>query len=353
VSGRTLALALVGGDRALAAELEAVAVELGDVLLLAPSAADRADAVLVADSRGASLADEIRELTRLRPWQPVLCIDGGDGVDPGRAMAAGARGLMTRPLTRDALRDGLLAAGAFDAPSPGASMTGTEIVVLLGAVGGAGTTTAAVALARALGDAVVVDLDLSAGDAVAVADASRGHDDLLLRLAAPGALQTERLASQLARSDDLLVLPAPALPEQADLVDEDGARRALVALAGIAPRLVIDAGSRIGPETVPALERARSIVLVTTADQRGARGLARTVGLLGRLALGGRRLGVFMRHGAGDAAAAAVLAGDAGLPLLAVVREDRSIAASGRRGASPPRAPYAPLAEAVRRVLVA
>ena len=353
MSGRTLALALVGGDRALAAELEAVAVELGDVLLLAPSAADRADAVLVADSRGASLADEIRELTRTRPGRPVLGIDVGAGIDPAQAMAAGARGLMTRPLTRDALREGLLAAGAFDAPHPGTSMTATEIVVLLGAVGGAGTTTAAVALARALGDAVVVDLDLSAGDAVAVADASPGHDDLLLRLAAPGALQTERLASQLARSDDLLVLPAPALPEQADLVDEDGARRALVALAGIAARLVVDAGSRIGPETVPVLERARSIVLVTTADQRGARGLGRTVGLLGRLALGGRRLGLLVRHGAGEAAAAAGLAEDAGLPLLAAIREDRSIAASARRGASPPHAPYAPLAAAVRRVLVA
>src|SRR5205814_1294239 len=79
---------------------------------------------------------------------------------------------------------------------------------------------------------------------------------------------------QLASGPCCRVLPAPALPEEADLVDETGVARVLAALPPDT-NVVVDGGQRIGVETVPALERASAIVVVATPDARGLDGADR------------------------------------------------------------------------------
>ena len=142
------------------------------------------------------------------------------------------------------------------------------------------------------------------------------------------------------------MLPAPALPEQADLVDEGGVSQVLDAITRAGMRAVVDAGSRIGVETLPALERATAIVIVCPTGAHGRRGVVRLAALLFRLGVADRPIGVVAaRVWPLQRGAARALAELSGLPLwasvpqsLAVVRAAR--AASLRR-------------EAVRRLLTA
>src|SRR6185503_21034940 len=100
------------------------------------------------------------------------------------------------------------------------------------------------------------------------------------------------LGAAFAAGGSCRVLPAPALPEHADLIDEHGIARVLDLAVASGLRAIVDCGSRVGVETVPVLERAGLIAIVASADARGARGAARMSLLLARLGLAGRSLGL-------------------------------------------------------------
>jgi MinD-like ATPase involved in chromosome partitioning or flagellar assembly len=201
----------------------------------------------------------------------------------------------------------------------------------------------AVALAMAAAG-VVVDLDLAGGDAAAVAGAQIAAPDALLSLALAPRVGASDIAAQLAHAGGCPVLPAPALPEQGDLVDEGGVARVLDALGEAGP-VVVDGGRRIGVETVPALERAAAIVLVAPPDRRGIDGARRVCGLLGRLGIADRPLGIAAARvparGASDLAAAL------GLPVWGRVRELRAVARARQANQAPPAQPFAALAARV------
>jgi hypothetical protein len=193
-----------------------------------------------------------------------------------------------------------------------------------------------VALAAGLPDAVLVDLDLAAGDAAAVAGARVTEPDALITLAtvtAPGAVMT-----RLARGGCCPVLPAPALPEQADLLDEVAVASVLDTVGVGGRTLVVDAGQRIGVETVPALERAAVVLVVAGPGARGTGGAERQAGLLGRLGFSAPGGVVRCRAGRGS---------KTGARPFAVVPDRRQVAEARERGAVPPRAPFAPLLAAV------
>ena len=332
MSDRGATLALEGGDAALAQEL-ATAAERAGCTVLPASSHGRATVLLVAGDGQASALDRVRAATRLAPGRPVAVVAEGNLPTPLEAMAAGARWVLTRPLATPDLAAAIAALGAADESGP-PRVASARVLVLLGASGGCGTTTCAAALAAGL-DAVLVDLDLALGDAAEVAGIAAPHREALVELACAPAAGGGSLGLGASPRGAGRVLAAPARPEHADLVDERGAARVLDALEAECPVLVVDAGSRVGVETIPALERATAIVIVAPSGLRGTRGAARQASLLARLGLGATPIGLVVT-GTRDRRAAACVADETGVPLWAVVGADRAIPRAGDRGVAPP-----------------
>jgi Flp pilus assembly CpaE family ATPase len=347
MADRVVTVALLGGDSSLERELAAVSASVG-LALVPGSALDRADAILVADGPDGAALDVVRSERTLRPGRPALIVGDGPGLSAAAAMASGARGVVTRPLEPVSLRAALEAAGCFDtAVLPPRTRLGGPIV-LLGAAGGVGTTTCAVAIAAARSSAVL-DLDLAAGDAAAVAGAEVRIVDAMLALALAPSVEAGELDAQLAEGPACRVLPAPSLPEHADLIGEADVGRLLDAGIAAGRELVVDGGQRIGVETVPALERAAAVAIVSTVDRRGLAGVRRVVSLLGRLGLAERRpvglVGTRVRRGGHGA-----MESDVGLPVWATVDEHRDVARARERHVPPPARPFARLVAALEEV---
>jgi pilus assembly protein CpaE len=352
VADEIVVLALVGGDERLERELVELSSTLGQIALLPEASADRADALLIADGQRGAALDRVRAELAARPGRRILLVGAPGAIDPAEAMACGARAVLEHPLSAGRLRAALAAAGVFDERSAHASDVGHGPVVLLGATGGSGVTTCAAAVAGALPESALIDLDLCGGDAAAVAAARVEAGDALLSLAYAPGIDTRDLRAQLAEGPSTRVLPAPLQPEQADLVDEGGIAQVLDAVRRAGILGVVDAGSRVGVETLPALERAWAIAIVSPTGPNGRRGAARVAALLVRLGLADRPVGVVasrtLPHRRGDLRE---LATAAGVPLWASVPESISVGRAARAGEPPPARPFAGLVEALSEVI--
>ncbi len=336
-------LALLGGDAAVDDELRAALADLPGIALLAPAHSGDADILLAADSSLAAAGDLVRGERSRRADARVLLVAAAGSVAAARqALECGAVGVVERPLDAGALRHALAAAGCFDASLATRNADDEGHIACLGAGGGMGTTTCAVALGLALDRAFVLDLALAMGDAAEVAGAEVVIPDALLRIACGPVTTPAELGAGLAHGA-CRVLPAPALPEHADLIDEHGVARILDLAVASGLRAIVDCGSRLGVETVPVLERARVIAIVASADARGARGAGRTSLLLARLGLAGRSLGIVATHVRNPRAAQA-MATQVGLPLLAAVKSDSRVPRARERGLAPPSGAFAGLA---------
>jgi Mrp family chromosome partitioning ATPase len=161
------------------------------------------------------------------------------------AMRAGARGAVARePLDAFGLLGAVRDAAAFRQVAPEAVAPGVLIVVT-GATGGAGTTTVALALARAVAAPVgLLDLDLAGGDLARRTGMELDPGDPGLAGQASGRRAWERLAVDAGFAH---VVPAPRRPDLAWLVREgvctDLARAARAACATV----VADVGRAAGP----------------------------------------------------------------------------------------------------------
>jgi hypothetical protein len=345
-------LALIGGDERLERELREISEQLAEIAVVPEASADRADALLIADGQRGAALDRVRAELVARPGRRILLVGHPGAIDAAEAMACGARALLEQPLSAGRLRAALAASGCFDEPSTRGVEAGVGPIVLLGAAGGCGVTTCAVALAGGLAHGALIDLDLASGDAAAVAGAAvEAHDALLSLAYAPG-IGARELHRQLAEGPTTRVLPSPALPEQADLIDEGGISQVLDAVQRAGIVAVVDAGSRVGIETVPALERASAIAIVSPVGANGRRGVARVAGLLLRLGFADRPVGVVAcrvwPHRRGDVRA---LAEASELALWGTVREAHSVAHAARMGAPPPARPFAALVESLAGVV--
>lgn len=337
-------IALLGGDADLDEELRGALASLPGIALLAPAHTADADMLLAADSAHAAAADLVRgERSRSSDARVLLVVAAGSPAAPLEALDCGAVGVVERPLDAPALRQALAAAGCFDSPASPLGLEAEGHIALLGAGGGMGTTTCAVALAAARAHVFVLDLALATGDAAEVAAAHVAVPDALLRIACGPVTTPAELASGLAVGGTCRVLPAPALPEHADLIDEHGIARVLDLAVASGLRAVVDCGSRIGVETIPVLERSSLVAIVASADARGVRGARRTSLLIARLGLGSRTFGV-VATSARTAQAARSLADGAGLPLIAVVKPDSRVPRARERGLPPPSGPFGALA---------
>ena len=336
-------VALLGGDAGLDAELTAALADLPGIALLAPAHSADADVLLAADSAHAAAGDLVRgERSRHAGARVLLVARAGSAAVAQQALDCGAVGAVERPLDGPALRHALAGAGCFDVSLSNPAAADEGHIALLGAGGGMGTTTCAVVLASAHERAFLLDLALATGDAADVAGVHVAVPDALLRIACGPLATPSELAAGLAGGDACRVLPAPSLPEHADLIDERGITRLLDLAHASGLSAVVDCGSRLGVETIPVLERARLVGVVATADARGVRGARRASLLIARLGLRPALLGIVVTH-AGSTRSAEALAAQAGLPLLAAVKADARVARARERGLAPPRGAFGAL----------
>ncbi|TAK27606.1 MAG: response regulator [Chloroflexota bacterium] len=237
------------------------------------------DVVLVAVEDPATRAlRTIETLTMAVPGTPVVAVSSlSEREYMRRAMLAGARDYLVKPISAEDLETSLLAlveleqkrsSLAEDAVDTG--RTG-EIVTVLGAKGGIGRTTIAANLAVALAiegkhKVALVDLDTQLGDVALLLDIvpEKSLGDVVSLI--------DRLDPELMRgflsvhSSGLKVLPAPLRLEDGERITSAHVRRVLQVLSRTYDFVVVDTPRAFHDNTVTALDVSSLVIVVTTLD---------------------------------------------------------------------------------------
>lgn len=237
------------------------------------------DVVLVAvEDPVARALRTIETLSLAVPGTPVVAVSSlGERDYLRRAMLAGARDYLVKPITPEDLEKSLLALVELEQKrsslTEDAIDTGRtgEIVTVLGAKGGIGRSTIAANLAVALAiegkhKVALVDLDTQMGDVA-----------LLLDIVPEKSLAdvvpvVERLDPELMRgfltvhSSGLKVLPAPLRPEDGERINNAHVRRVLEVLSRTYDYVVVDTPRAFHDNVVAALDVSSMVIVVTTLD---------------------------------------------------------------------------------------
>jgi pilus assembly protein CpaE len=296
------------GDQGLAQQVQSLLLEMEDVDVsyLATShdeltdavLRDVADVVLVHEELGPHpVLPLMRDLTLRRPATAVLLVaKEPDAELVSAAMEAGARGLVTLPLTFEQVQARIAAAAEYagrirramsagpgHAGEDGAGGGRARVVAFAGAKGGVGVTTLtshlALDLARTLPgvEICLVDLDLEKGDVpgilevrhrIGIGDLAKVADDL-----SPVAV-----ADSVSRHEsgvDLLLAPPDI--RDVEVVTPRALRLVMSALRQEYDVLLVDLGSHVTPAQATVVELADEIVLVVTPDVAAVRGIRRTI----------------------------------------------------------------------------
>ena len=256
----------------------------------------RPDIVLLSMDDGES---EVAEAITTRfPFISVIMTSrDGDAAQLRRAMLAGARHFLVKPLAPTELIEGIrsvfrldesrrAAAATLPAPvtantmsPPPRAATGParegKIFTFYSAKGGAGSTTlacnVAVALKRATNKEVAIfDCGLLFGDVGVVLNLNPRSTivDLIPQMDAhPGPLDPEFLSQMLVpHASGVKVLLAPASPEKAELVTAEHVQRVLVALRDQFDYVVIDTWPTFEERILNVLDGADKVVVPTTLE---------------------------------------------------------------------------------------
>jgi pilus assembly protein CpaE len=278
-----------------------VAQTVGTAAALIGEVADREpELVLLHEDLGPAPALAIiRDLLDRRPTLAVVLIsrDGSAGM-LSAAMEAGARGVVTLPVSYADVQTRLTSAAAWsqrvrtrlaDAEDPDNAVTLGRIVAVAGAKGGSGVTTVAAQLALATARSGVrrgvclVDLDLQAGD-VATFFGVTAHHDLADLVDVADELTGRSITGVLFRhSSGVQILPAPEEGERAEMVTASVARRVLGVLRTMFDAVIVDCGSVVSEANLGAVEIADRVLVVSTPDVLSLRGAHRLTRMWDRL----------------------------------------------------------------------
>jgi pilus assembly protein CpaE len=259
---------------------------------------DDLDAVIVHDARGAvPLIELTRELSVSQPDLGLVLVVAEESPDTLRSgMQAGARDVVSHPMTLDRLEGAVMAAAAWTqalrrraARDAGGELLGVgRIITVIGAKGGVGTTTVATHLAIAateIGAASVclVEYDLQAGDLRSYLDLPYRRSVLDL-VPVANELNARNLQESLyTHGTGMRVLLGPSEGERADEVTGAVARNILSAIRTREDLTIIDAGSALTDASAVAVEMADTAIIVSTPDVVSLRGVSRTTSLWERL----------------------------------------------------------------------
>jgi len=215
-----------------------------------------------------SLIEEVRSTSDCS----ILCISGSnDGSMILRAMRAGAKEFLTRPITLEDLLGALDRIGGERNGGAAGRQRGCVCVAVAGCSGGVGSTSLAVNLGCALAaeennTVALVDLDLALGDADVFLDMIPDYTlvDVAQNISRLDFALLKR--SMTKHSTGLYLLPRPAQLQDIPVIGIDELRRVLGLLKATFTHVVLDLSKSYGPLDMVALEEAQTVLLVTQLD---------------------------------------------------------------------------------------
>ncbi|MER5718709.1 AAA family ATPase [Streptomyces sp. NPDC002132] len=237
----------------------------------------------------------VREVALRFPAVGVVLVT--TDVSPGlfqAAMDAGARGLVTLPLSYEELASRVQSVAQWSVGvrrhlgHGGDAFTGVggTVVTVSGAKGGVGATLLAVQLALAAQASgrptALVDMDLQTGDVASYLDVQFRRS--VVDLAAIADISPRILAEAVFRHDSgVALLLAPGEGERGEEVTDRAARQIVGALRSRYEVVVVDCGAQLAGAGAAAVEMADRALLVTTPDVVAVRGAKRAVRMWDRL----------------------------------------------------------------------
>jgi pilus assembly protein CpaE len=205
-----------------------------------------------------------------------------------QAMRAGVKEFLTKPLQ---LQDLVAALARISQQKYGVGNTrvaGSSVIAIAGATGGVGSTSLATNLACALAadpesSVVLVDLDLSLGDADVCLDAIPDYTlaDVVQNVSRFDFTLLKRSLTK--HSSGLYLLPRPVQLEDARLVTPDNFTRAMGLLKATFTHLIIDTSKGYTPLDMSAMEMATDVLLVTQLDLPCLRNVVRLMMTFGEM----------------------------------------------------------------------
>lgn len=261
------------------------------------------------------------------------------------AMRAGVRDVISPDATGEDVaavlgRAGELARARRDAAQADSADAGSghRVIVVASPKGGVGKTTVSTNLAVGLarhgeGSTVIVDLDVQFGD---VASALAMAPEYTLPDTVHGAASNDPLALKtfLGRHPSgLFVVAGSDSPAAGDAVTAEQVARLIDTLSREFRYVVIDTAPGLADHTLVALERATDLVLVSSMDVPGVRGMRKELNVLEELSLvpAGRHLVLNMADAAGALSMADVTT-TIGSPLDVVLPRSTAVSLSTNTG---------------------
>lgn len=223
----------------------------------------------------------VQRVTREQPQCSVLVVSNSTDANLIlRAMRSGAKEFLTQPLRLDDLVSALERITAQRFGAGDSTSRGCQVIACAGATGGVGTTSLAVNLGCALArnpnnQVVLVDLDLSLGDADVFLDAI--PDYTLVDVAQ----NVERLDFSLLKrsltkhSSGLFLLPRPIQMEDASLISTEDLRRVIGLLKATFTHLLIDLSKGYTQLDRLSMQTADHVLVVTQLDLPCLRNMVR------------------------------------------------------------------------------
>jgi pilus assembly protein CpaE len=259
--------------------------------------------VLVLDCATTGVPDALALTARLDELCPALSVvlvtDAGAAVALP-AIRAGATDLLhpdaepaetALALSRAVELAEVRAVSQLGAPAPaGPAASAGRVLSVVSPKGGVGKTTVAtnlaVGLARTAPQAtVLVDLDLQFGDVASGLNLDPEYH-LPATVTGPAARDTMVLKTYLTLHETgLYVIAAPESPVEADAVSPDAVRRLLSTLAAEFRYVVVDTAPGLSDHTLAAMDETTDLVLLTSMDVPGLRGLRKEIDTLRMLEL--------------------------------------------------------------------
>ncbi|MGN6611918.1 MAG: AAA family ATPase, partial [Angustibacter sp.] len=250
------------------------------------------DVVFLHDDLGPQpYVDVLRDLSLRRPGTATVVVSSDTGTESYiAAMEAGARGIVSYPLTFDEVQARLQTAAEWARTmqrivsgdsSDEAALGGARVIALAGAKGGVGVTTLCLHFGLDVVDqvpghrVVVVDLDLEKGDVTSlidvrfrtsIADLAKVADDLSARTVVDAVVPHE---------SGLHLLPAPTDVRDVEFVSPQAVRRIITLLRQHYDLVLLDVGSHVTPVQASAVELSDEVLVVTTPDVLSLRSLRR------------------------------------------------------------------------------
>jgi len=259
------------------------------------------------------------------------------------AMRAGVRDVLSPDASDDDVAAVLeraddLARARSDAAKASAPRSDHRVIVVASPKGGVGKTTVSTNLAIGLarhgeGSTVIVDLDVQFGD---VASALLMAPEYTLPDTVHGAASNDPLALKtfLGRHPSgLFVVAGSDSPAAGDAVTAEQVARLIDTLSREFRHVVIDTAPGLADHTLVALERATDLVLVSSMDVPGVRGMRKELNVLEELSLvpAGRHLVLNMADTAGALSMADVVT-TIGSPLDVVLPRSAAVPLSTNTG---------------------